>query len=632
MEIFTWARSSQLFRLAEAALYAIARINIRRAADLCVECMVPPVKSKILAIASIRLLKNLNWDVIEQSVVRLFAENKEAYIMLNLIDALAAMDVQFGDTLIRAALKRLESEYDPEILSRMSGFIGEKAGVCLVDDLTGIFQRTNPVKKVHVLNVITRIVQKNRVPADLGFSEFLYRVIREESDECKNQAAILLYHQHDDYAVKVLHDLLKNADVNGKTELVRGLRGALRSDAVSLVGSLVYEEAVLFHETLRDTLLSIQDQEAREHTVGLMLKVRGVQPEDEDSGFEPEQEIQLDLSRQKSAYRFEKEHIVEQGVMFTDIKGYSKKAQSLNSMELTTMLNEYEGILIPIVTSHCGELVKRMGDGHLFTFDRPLNAVLAGIRVQKALKRYNSFREEKYRVIIRVGMHWGQVVRKAGDVYGNTVNIASRLESNGKEGSVYISDALEAHIKDHVLSREIGPIQVKGISEPVVVYEPYEIAVDLPAELDPLKRSAQGMDHQKVDAGASASGASAPVTNQRSGSGDAASGGAGDAASGGVTGGGNGGVTGAGKPAVKTGGGRNGQGANGGAAGAAPSSNGAGVDRKLIKLLQQTFISLNDLCLKAEKGQVELPQMRRELAARWKACAALIKKEHVTKK
>jgi len=75
------------------------------------------------------------------------------------------------------------------------------------------------------------------------------------------------------------------------------------------------------------------------------------------------------------------------------------------------------------------------------------------------------------------------VVRKNGDVLGNTVNIASRLESSAKEGSVYISRQVNDEVKQYIHSREIGPVKVKGIEKPVFVFEPFEISLDLPENL-----------------------------------------------------------------------------------------------------------------------------------------------------
>ena len=119
------------------------------------------------------------------------------------------------------------------------------------------------------------------------------------------------------------------------------------------------------------------------------------------------------LSTEKETYRFEREHTRTCAVVFTDIQDYSAKAQEMSSLDLSALLQEYEGILLPVIDAHEGALVKRMGDGHLFVFREALDAVLAAIRVQKALRRYNRFQPEKQRVLIRIGVHWGEVVERA---------------------------------------------------------------------------------------------------------------------------------------------------------------------------------------------------------------------------
>ena len=138
--------------------------------------------------------------------------------------------------------------------------------------------------------------------------------------------------------------------------------------------------------------------------------------------------------------------------------------------------------------AHRGELVKRMGDGHIFVFHEPLAAVLTAIRLQKSLKRFNRYREENSKVVIRIGVHCGKVVRKEqGDILGNTVNIASRLETSATPGSVLVSEQVYEKVKDHVHAREIGRITVKNISEPIRVYEPYEVVLDLPGGPGPVE-------------------------------------------------------------------------------------------------------------------------------------------------
>ncbi|MBA7672630.1 hypothetical protein ES703_80814 [subsurface metagenome] len=235
-------------------------------------------------------------------------------------------------------------------------------------------------------------------------------------------------------------------------------------------------------------------------------------------------------------------------------------------MELTSLIQEYEGILLPVVTSHHGSLIKKMGDGHLLVFQKPLNAVLAGVRVQKSLLRFNSYREEKKRVIIRVGIHWGDVARREGDVFGNNVNIASRLESSAKGGSILISKALQEDVKDYIHSREIGLINVKGIKEQISVYEPYEIAIDLPEELDPLKKGGHKSTLIKEE-----------------------------------------------KP--------------GGLREDAASARIVSMNQEIIRYFTETISSINSVLKRVEAGKAELGEVRKELARRWNGLKSKFGKE-----
>jgi class 3 adenylate cyclase len=196
----------------------------------------------------------------------------------------------------------------------------------------------------------------------------------------------------------------------------------------------------------------------------------------------------VEVRSERESFQFERENMEELVMFFSDIQGFSKKAQVLSPMQLAALLQEYEKILLAHVEAHHGELVKRMGDGHMIVFHKPLPAVLAAIRLQKSLKRFNRYRDDNNRVVIRIGIHSGKVVRKGSDdVVGNAVNIASRLETSARPGSILVSDTVEEGIRDYIHVREIGRITVKNISEPIRVFEPYEIVLDLPAELDPLK-------------------------------------------------------------------------------------------------------------------------------------------------
>ena len=96
------------------------------------------------------------------------------------------------------------------------------------------------------------------------------------------------------------------------------------------------------------------------------------------------------------------------------------------------------------------------------------------------------------RVQVRIGIHWGEVVERIGDVLGNTVNIAARLQSLATGGSTFISNDVYEKVADWIHANNLGMVPIKGLRDPVQVWEPTEAALGLPTELDPLKQSRRG--------------------------------------------------------------------------------------------------------------------------------------------
>ena len=92
-------------------------------------------------------------------------------------------------------------------------------------------------------------------------------------------------------------------------------------------------------------------------------------------------------------------------------------------------------------------------------------------------------------MIIRIGIHWGEVVERAGDVFGNTVNIASRLQAAAMGGTTCISQGLYKMVADWIHANDLGMIRAKGLRDPIHTWEPTEVALGLPADLDPLRKS-----------------------------------------------------------------------------------------------------------------------------------------------
>lgn len=159
-------------------------------------------------------------------------------------------------------------------------------------------------------------------------------------------------------------------------------------------------------------------------------------------------------------------------IMMTDIKGFTDKTARKSRSEMMAMLEKHEELILPILESHGGRLVKTIGDAFLVTFLSATDAVLSGVAVQDRLCEYNRDKTEKDRIDIRIAINSGEVTVTDNDVFGESVNITARLESIAEAGEVFFTEAVYlAMNKREVPSSEIGYRQFKGIPEQIKVYK-----------------------------------------------------------------------------------------------------------------------------------------------------------------
>ncbi len=559
LRIHEWSRTAGLYRLAEAALSALIVVDPKKAMEIAARCLMPPVPVKMLAIASIRMLKELDWRLMEPVIVRLLGATEDSHVLLNIMDALGTLDLPLADSTVKLLLSRLASSTVLEVAARIADVIASKADFAVFDSIRLLFDQSEEWKQRLCLTVVGRMILRDIVRNRDGVVEFLYRVLRTGSQDLKSRAACLLWRLGDEYSVEVIRDLISHGTIDTQEQVLQGLQGAVGPAIVPVLFPLLGTEVAKVQNSLRSALLSAESDEARQALVGLLLA--GAEAEAEGGVAGEQAEVKLDLLRERSSYRFDREHVQALAIFFTDIQGYSSKVEHLSGMELAVFIQEYEGVLLPVVGSHRGELIKKMGDGHLFVFESPLDAALAAVRLQKALTRFNSYREERLRVNVRIGIHYGEVVRREGDVLGNDVNIAARLQGAARAGSALVSAVFQERVKDYIHSKGIGYVNIKGISEPVDAFEPYEIAVDLPQELDPLRGG-------RAKA-APARPAAAPAP----------------------------------RPAP--------------APAAAPAAVRAAISPELLAYLQKTFANLYSSCRKAELGQIEVTQLRKQILEGW---------------
>ena len=131
-------------------------------------------------------------------------------------------------------------------------------------------------------------------------------------------------------------------------------------------------------------------------------------------------------------------------------------------------------LIDPAIAVHHGRIVKRTGDGSLIEFRSVVDAVRCAIEVRHGLAERNAGLPQDRRIEFRVGIHLGDVVEEAdGDLMGDGVNIAARLEGICEPGRVYLSEDAYRQVRDRIREEfvELGERRLKNIARPVRVYE-----------------------------------------------------------------------------------------------------------------------------------------------------------------
>ncbi|MFT4714816.1 MAG: adenylate cyclase, partial [Candidatus Azotimanducaceae bacterium] len=159
-------------------------------------------------------------------------------------------------------------------------------------------------------------------------------------------------------------------------------------------------------------------------------------------------------------------------ILFGDVVGYSRM-MAVDELGTSTRIAQLFDRIEVVGAKHEGELASKNGDGLFFLFDSVLDAVRLGMEVQDLVNGESYAIPDDKKIQMRIGVHMGDVLRVIDQYVGDSVNIASRIESNARTGSVSISGAVYEQVR-HKLNygfEYVGRIELKNIPDPVDIYE-----------------------------------------------------------------------------------------------------------------------------------------------------------------
>ena len=158
-------------------------------------------------------------------------------------------------------------------------------------------------------------------------------------------------------------------------------------------------------------------------------------------------------------------------ILAADVVGYGRLMEQDEAGTLAALKQRRREILEPLVREHQGRTVKVMGDGVLVEFGSAVNAVACAVELQKHMAAANDGVVEARRIILRIGINLGDVIVDGGDLYGDGVIIAVRLQALAEAGSILISQTVHEHV-DRKLSVHFsyqGERALKNVARPIRV-------------------------------------------------------------------------------------------------------------------------------------------------------------------
>ncbi len=159
-------------------------------------------------------------------------------------------------------------------------------------------------------------------------------------------------------------------------------------------------------------------------------------------------------------------------VMAADVVGYSRLMAVDEAGTLAALIELRKTVVDPVVADHDGRIVKLMGDGALIEFASAVDAVECAIRIQNAVAERNQGIPADQAIHLRVGINLGDIIIQEGDIYGDGVNVAARLEAVAESGGICVSGTVFDQVQGKIDAgfEDLGLQEVKNISQPVRVY------------------------------------------------------------------------------------------------------------------------------------------------------------------
>ncbi len=331
----------------------------------------------------------------------------------------------------------------------------------------------------------------------------LYLLLEDADRGVRVEALLALLAMQDDYAAQIVSDYIHSSDAEIVAELLPGLAKPPSRETFSLVLEMISMDSLPVQKALRAFLPELcQGSFAEELRQGLLAALTivpgpglkhsrpAVLEESPAAGTE------RTLGQAKLEFKFRRESTQNLTVFFIDIAGYTEKSTTMKPTDLMKLIKAFEDIVVTTIDDCQGRIVKKMGDGILAYFKSPVGAAYAALTVQKKIQEYSAMKVDQEKFQTRVGLNTGSVIRKGNDIFGEVVNVASRMQSYAASGEIMLTDPTYQEIHEYVRCTQFGKVQVKGIKDGIIAYSLQEFITD-PAKLMDTSEQQPGLQKLK---------------------------------------------------------------------------------------------------------------------------------------
>lgn len=289
------------------------------------------------------------------------------------------------------------------------------------------------------------------------------------------------FHIDDDTSILVQYNGEAKVVSHFRTQTVPFARRREMSSLHSVLRGVYSDSFYAQFESFCDGVIEFKAEDSSQGLVHSM-RIRAMRGTPHDSSWKRIRlmdtgEVTVDADPGSPEGAFAEENDAMQGerrlaaIMFTDTVGFTGLGQR-NEALMMQLLNDQRRMMRPFFEKHRGREVKTTGDGFLVEFASALDAVRCALGIQGKLREENVTRPEETRILVRIGIHLGDVIHTGEDLAGDAVNIASRIEPLASPGGVCVSAQVYGSVLNKVECRfeSLGAPTLKNVASPVEVY------------------------------------------------------------------------------------------------------------------------------------------------------------------